>query len=227
MKTKNLPMISLAALAILSFTACGKTSRDSTSTDSATTSPIGGTTPPGTSTFTSIGTTTTTSTSTGQAPLTFNITLNGNQNAITPSFSTDNVLKVKFTPGTTQGNSFHSASELAVTLTLNGLTFTPQYTASNYTYGQVGETSNVIDLSSHVSQGSTIQLGVISPKSDYYCTYSPNPFYYTTGYDASGQPIQAPTNPLYNSYPGCRKAVFSNHQWSGTITVQTSSTSAI
>jgi hypothetical protein len=221
MKTKNLPMISLAALAILSFTACGKTSRESTATDSSTSAGVGATTPPSTATFTSIGTSTGTSTSTGLSPLSFSFTLNGNQNAITPAFSTDNVLKVKFTPGNTQGNSFHSASELAVVLTMNGQSYTPQYTNSNYTYGAVGETSNVIDLSGYVSQGSNIQIGVINPKSDYYCTYSPNPFYYFDGTQ------YVPTNPLYNSYPGCRKAVFSSHQWSGTITVQTSSTSAI
>ena len=221
MKTKNLPMISLAALAILSFTACGKTSRESTSTDTTTTAAVTAFNPPTTATFTSIGTSTSTTTSSGLAPLSFSFTLNGNQNAITPEFSTDNVLKVKFAPGTTQGNSFHSASELNVTLTLNGQSFSPQFTSANYSYGAVGETSNVIDLSGYVSQGSKVQIGVINPKSDFYCTYSPNPFYYWDGTQ------YAPTNPLYNSYPGCRKAVFSSHQWSGTVIVQTSSTIAI
>jgi hypothetical protein len=221
MKNNQLPLTMIAALVTaLSFTACGKTSRNSTATDTAITSPDT-TLPPSTATFTNVTTSTSTSTSTGQAPLSFSFTLNGNQNAVTPSFSTDNVLKVKFAPGTKQGNSFHSASELNVTLTLNGLSYTPQYTSSNYTYGQVGETSRVIDLSSHVSQGATIQIGISNPQSDYYCTYSPNPFYYWDGTQ------YAPTNPLYNNYPGCRKAVFSSHQWSGTLIVQTSSTIAI
>jgi len=222
MKNNQLPIATFAALVVaLSFTACGKTSRNSTSTDTSTTAAVSASTPPSTSTFTTITTSTSTATSTGLAPLSFPFTLNGNQSAMTPAFSTDNVLKVKFSPGTTQGNSFHSASELNVTITFNGLSYTPQYTSSNYTYGQVGETSNVIDLSSYVSQGSSVQIGITKPQSDYYCTYAPNPFYYWDGTQ------YAPTNPLYNSYPGCRKAVFSTHQWSGTLLVQTSSTTAI
>lgn len=221
MKINQLPMTTLAALVVaLSFTACGKTSRDSTSTDTSTSTQASNSCC-STATFTTVSTSTSTSTSSGQAPLSFSFTLNGNQNAVTPAFSTDNVLKVKFSPGTTQGNSYHSASELNVTLSLNGLTYTPQYTSSNYVYGQVGETSNVIDLSSHVSQGSSVQISITNPQSDFYCTYAPNPFYYWDGTQ------YAPTNPLYNSYPGCRKAVFSTHQWSGTLTVQTSSTSSI
>ncbi|MGZ3682828.1 MAG: hypothetical protein ACXVCI_03195 [Bdellovibrionota bacterium] len=207
-----------SAFALLALFSCGKTNYSSLSTDTVTAT-TGGVTQT-TFTFTSTSTSTNTNVSL-QSPLSFEFTLLGSQNAITPAFTTDNVLKVKFTPGTTQGNSFHSASELAVTLTTNGTSVTPQYTSNNYTYGQVGETSNVIDLSGYIQPGVNVQIAITNPKSDYYCTYAPNPFYYFDGTQ------YVPTNPLYNVYPGCRKAVFSNHQWSGTLLVQTSSTTAI
>ncbi len=223
MKTKMLPLMTIAALVVaVSLTACGKTDRASTET-AVQTSPVGSalpdpvvitTPPPSTSTSTSTSVVL-------DAPLSFEFTLNGNQNAITPAFQTDNVLKVKFVPGITQGNSFHSATELAVVLNTNGTDFTPQYTSSNYTYGQVSEQSNVIDMSAYINPGSSIQISIKNPKSDFYCTYAPNPFYYWDGTQ------YAPTNPLYNVYPGCRKAVFSSHQWSGKLIVQTSHTSSI
>lgn len=222
MKNYKLPNMMIAALLVaVSLSACGKTNRSSSATETA------AVVSPGpaccsTSTFTNTGTSTSTNTSTvTDPPLSFEFTLTGSQTAITPAFSTDNVLKVKFVPGTTQGNSFHSASELAVDLQVNNTLFTPKYTGSNYTYGQVSESSNVIDMSSYISPGSSIQIVIKNPRSDFYCTYSPNPFYYWDGTQ------WAPTNPLYNNYPGCRKAVFSNHNWSGKLLVQTSATSAL
>jgi hypothetical protein len=162
------------------------------------------------------------------APLSFEFTAYGGQAVITPPFSTDNVLKVKFVPGTTQGNNFHSASELAVTLVTNNTEFVPKYTTSNYTYGMVNEQSNVIDMSGYITPGNNIQITVKTPKNDYYCTYAPNPFYYFDGTQ------YVPTNPLYNNYPGCRRDVFVNtsdntksHKWSGKLIVQTSNTQAI
>ncbi|MGZ3650834.1 MAG: hypothetical protein ACXWR1_02375 [Bdellovibrionota bacterium] len=223
MKTKKLPLLTLAALALaITLSSCGKTNRAaSASTDtSVSTAPVNSCC--STVTFTNTSTSTSTNTSVSlQAPLSFEFTLLGSQNAITPAFTTDNVLKVKFTPGATQGNSFHSASELAITLTTNGTSVTPKYTSNNYTYGQVGETSNVIDLSGYIQPGVKVQIAITNPMSDFYCTYAPNPFYYFDGTQ------YVPTNPLYNVYPGCRKAVFSTHQWSGTLVVQTSSTTAI
>lgn len=223
MKTNKLPLMPIAALVVaISLSACGKTNRDATSTSTDTTvSAATATTPPSLATVTYTSTSTSTSTTVQDAPLSFEFTLNGNQNAITPAFQTDNVLRVRFVPGVTQGNSFHSASELAVTLTMNNTQFTPQYTSNNYTYGQVSENSNVIDMSSYIQPGADVQIAITTPKSDFYCTYAPNPFYYWDGTQ------YAPVNPLYNSYPGCRKAVFSSHQWSGKLIVQTSHTTAI
>lgn len=224
MKNNKLPNMMIAAFIVAtSLSACGKTNRgdNGSTTTAAITSPA-----PDTSccinTYTNTSTSTSTSTSVStNPPLSFEFTLDGNQTAITPAFSTDNVLKVKFIPGNTQGNSFHSASELAVVLNTNGTDFTPRYTASNYTYGMINEQSNVIDMSGYITPGSNIQISIKEPKSDFYCTYAPNPFYYWDGSQ------WAPTNPHYNVYPGCRKAVFSNHKWGGKIIVQTSATQAI
>ncbi len=156
-------------------------------------------------------------------PLSYEFSLNGNQNATTPNITTDNVLKVKFKVTAEQGNHVHKATELKVTIRVNGTDVTPQYTSSNYTYGRVGETSNVINLSSYVTPGVPVQIQVILPKNDFYCTYVPNPFYY---WDPNTGAYQ-PTNPQYNAYPGCRKEVHSTHKWSGILIVQTSSTQAI
>jgi hypothetical protein len=222
MKNYKLPKMTIAAFILaVSLSACGKTNRSGSgaTATAAITSPG-----PSVTTWTNTWTNTSTSTNTSIAtdpPLSFEFTLTGNQTAITPAFSTDNVLKVRFVPGATQGNNFHSASELAVTLTVNNTDFTPKYTSNQYTYGQVNEQSNVIDISGYISPGANIQIVVKSPKSDFYCTYAPNPFYYWDGTQ------WAPTNPLYNNYPGCRKAVFSSHNWSGKLLVQTSNTTAL
>lgn len=223
MKNYKLPNMMIAAFILaVSLSACGKTNRSgSAETETATiTSP--GPSCCSTNTFTNTFTSTSTDTNIAtDPPLSFEFTLNGNQTAITPAFSTDNVLKVRFVPGITQGNSFHSASELAVTLSVNSTEFTPKYTSNQYTYGQVNEQSNVIDISGYISPGANIQIVIKNPKSDFYCTYAPNPFYYWDGTQ------WAPTNPLYNNYPGCRKAVFSSHQWSGKLLVQTSNTTSL
>jgi hypothetical protein len=159
----------------------------------------------------------------GEPPLSFEFTKLGNQAIAFAGITTDNVLKVKFRVTPEQGNHIHKASELKVTIAMNGTEVTPTYTNSNYTYGQVGETSNVIDLSSYVTPGNPVTITVKSPKNDFYCTYVPNPFYYWDPNTMAYQPI----NPQYNAYPGCRKEVFSNHNWSGVLLVQTSATAAI
>lgn len=228
MKNLKLPKLMFAAFVVaISLNACGKSSSTGAKTSAANAT----TTDPGyvnTNTYTNTYTNTSTSTSTntnvgGEAPYSFEINgLTGSQAAQTPSIRTDNVLKVKFqvTPG--QGNSFHQASELAVEVWLNNSTMVvPKYTSSNYTYGRVGETSNVIDLSGYITPGQSLSFVIKNPKNDFYCTYAPNPFYYWDG----GQ--WAPTNPLYNVYPGCRKAVHSSHTWSGILLVQTSSSQSI
>jgi hypothetical protein len=155
--------------------------------------------------------------------LSYEFTLLGSQTATTPNTTTDNVLKVKFRVTADQGNSAHQASELKVTIAVGGTEVTPQYTSSNYTFGQIGETSNVIDLSSYVTPGMPVQIVIKDPKSDFYCTYAPTPFYY---WDPNTYSYVA-VNPLYNSYPGCRKAVFSSHNWGGVLYVQTSHTQPI
>ncbi len=223
MKNYKLPNMMIAAFIVaVSLSACGKTNRAANGTDTAAITSGPGPTVITTDTITNTNTSTSTNTNVAlDPPLSFEFTLTGSQTAVTPAFSTDNVLKVKFVTGNTQGNAFHSASELAVVLNTNGTDFTPKYTASNYTYGMVNENSNVIDMSNYISPGSNIQITIKNPKSDFYCTYAPTPFYYWDGTQ------YAPTNPHYNVYPGCRKAVFSNHNWSGKLIVQTSSTQAI
>src|ERR1039458_10381769 len=46
-------------------------------------------------------------------------------------------------------NVMNQATELNVTLTVNGAQIVPTYTASNYTYGIVGETSNAVNFSAN------------------------------------------------------------------------------
>lgn len=211
-------MIAVFAASIM-LTACGKTHR-SASVDSPAPAPVSNYpvyTVPTTSTSTN------TNTSTGTAPLSFEFTKLGSQTVVTNSFNTDNVLKVKFRVTAEQGNSIWKATELKVTIAFNGTEVTPTYTSSNYTYGVIGETSNVIDLSSYLTPGVPVQITIKNPSNDFYCTYQPSPFYYWD----SGTGTYQPVNPQYNAYPGCRKAVFTNHNWSGVLTVQTSSTQAI
>lgn len=220
MKTYSLPVALLMVFATgLTLSACGKTKRANATTPATGSAPI--VAPP---VFTSTNTSTSTSTSTGgTAPLSFEFTKKGNEIVVTNSITTDNVLKVKFRVTAEQGNHVWKASELKVTLAFNGTEVTPTYTSSNYTYGLVGETSNVIDLSSYLTPGVPVQITIKAPKNDFYCTYQPNPFYY---FDSATGTYQ-PTNPQYNAYPGCRKEVFTNHNWSGVLVVQTSSTQAI
>ena len=210
--------MSLTVLALaLTLGACGKTTRfsnEDTTTTAAVVAPPAPTPPPPSSTPPTSG---------GTAPYSFEFVKNGNQIYASNTITTDNVLKVKFRVGNTQGNNLHSATELNVVIRVNGTEIVPTYTSSNYTYGLVGETSNIIDFSSYLSPGVPVQIQVTSPKSDFYCTYAPNPFYYWDENTYAWQPV----NPLYNAYPGCRKAVNSAHQWSGAIIVQTNSTTEI
>ena len=217
MKQLTLP-VALAAVFALTLSACGKTRR-AAGTESPTSPSVVGAPiyiPPSTNTNTN------TNTSTGTAPLSYEFTKKGNEVVVTTGIVTDNVLKVKFRVTADQGNSVHHATELKVTIAFNGTEVTPTYTSSNYTYGIVGETSNVIDLSSYLTPGVAAQITIKNPKNDFYCTYAPSPFYY---WDAYG--MQQPVNPQYNSYPGCRKEVFTNHNWGGVLTIQTSSTQSI
>jgi hypothetical protein len=220
MKINSLPVMPIAALFLaVALSACGKTDMSS-STQTAASVSVASAPTVTTYTYTNVSTNTDTGTTSGP-PLQFSFTLNGGQTAITPAFTTDNVLVVTFTPGQTEGNNFHSASMLEVVLGYNNLSFTPNYESSNYNFGLIGEQSNTLDLSNYISPGQNIQISVGSPQSDFYCTYAPNPFYYFDGTQYS------PVNPLYNQYPGCYRSVPSTQQWSGTITVQTSGTSAI
>lgn len=218
MKTKNsITLMSLVAVTLI-LSACGKTTRSASYSGSTGNS----TTPTVTNTYTNTNTNTYTYTdpstpTTGSQPaLSYEFTAQGNQAVSTGNISTDNVLKVKFRVTAEQGNHVWKASELKVTLAVNGTEVTPTYTNSNYTYGRVGETSNVIDLSGYVTPGQPVKIVAKAPKNDFYCTY-------WAGLNADGSYV----NPQYNSYPGCRKEVFTNHNWSGVIIVQTSSTVAI
>lgn len=159
----------------------------------------------------------------GGAPLSYEFTRNGTQTYTTGSITTDNVLKIKFKVTAEQGNQVWKASELKVTIAVNGVEVTPTYTSNQYIYGKVGETSNVVDLSAYITPGVASVITVKLPKNDFYCTYVPNPFYtfdYTTY-------TYVPVNPQYGQYPGCRKEVYKTHNWSGILTVQTSATQAI
>lgn len=220
MKTlKNAPItiLAMATLTVL-LSACG-TSRYSTSTSNAsvTATATATSTYTNTYTYTETSTSTSTGTSVGTSPAySYEFSAKGNQAVQTGAISTDGVLKVKFHVNAEQGNNVWKASELKVTLAVNGREFTPTYTSNNYTYGRVGEDSNVVDLSSYVTPGQSVTITAKSPLNDFYCTY-------WGGYNADGSFV----NPQYNQYPGCRKAVFYNHTWSGVILVQTSSTVAI
>lgn len=141
-------------------------------------------------------------------PFSYELSLQGGQSATTGKIVTDNVLKVKFTVGTYQGNHIHQATELKVTIVLGGTEVTPTYNGGNV-YGRVGRSSGVIDLSPYVTPGQKVKIKVTAPMNDFYCTYS---------YGG---------NPLFGSYPGCYKAVNPAHRWTGQLLVQTSSTKAI
>src|SRR3989344_100588 len=77
----------------------------------------------------------------GLAPYSFEFTKLGSEAVITTPITTDIVLKVKFKVTTQQGNIVHQASELNVTLAVNGTEVQPNYTSNNYAYGRIGETS--------------------------------------------------------------------------------------
>lgn len=154
------------------------------------------------------------------APLSFELSELGAQEVAIPDIATNNLLKVKFTVGLEQGSNLHQATELKITITVNGTEVSPSFTSNNYMYGPVGQSSNVLDLSSYIVPGQPVRITLKQPKSDYYCTFWGG--YYT---DSNG--VNQLVNPLYNQYPGCRKEINPAHTWSGTLTVQTNSTEAI
>jgi hypothetical protein len=216
------PTIALTLMAaILILPACGKTKRSGAAVNN-----VGAGSSNSTWTNTSTSTSTGTNTCTGNScspqptdpPLSFEFSLNGNQVATTPSITTDNVLRVRFRVTAEQGNNVWKASELKVTIAAGGTEVTPTFTNSNFSYGQVGETSNIMDLSSYITPGQPVQIVVKNPANDFYCTYAN---WYWDGFQWLN------TNPQYNLYPGCRKAVQSMHKWSGVLTIQTSSTRAL
>lgn len=217
MKTFKLPAYAMIAILGLTLGACGSTKRvapktsTTPSTSSAPTVPVPsdpgdpGTPPP----------------VSGTAPLSYEFTRTGAQTFTTGNITTDNILKVRFKVTTGQGNSVHQATELKVTIAVNGVEVTPTYTSENFVYGQVGETSNVMDLSQYITPGMPVAITVKFPMNDFYCTY------WGGWYLDEETWTYKPVNPQYNVYPGCRKAVHSTHNWSGILTVQTSSTSSI
>jgi len=159
--------------------------------------------------------------------LSYEFTLKGNQVAAIPPITTDNVLKVKFRVNAEQGNHIHKATELKVTISMGGTEVEPKYTTSNYTYGQVGETSNVIDLSSYATPGQPVNIQIKLPKNDFYCTYWGGYYWNTSAPYSPLYGLAQAVNPQYNQYPGCRKEVHAVHNWGGVLIVQTSNTQAI
>lgn len=244
MKPSNNKIRAVAAIALIAsigLVGCGKTKRSDASvaatgtslTTSAVSAPPGIGTPP--------APVTTPPAATGQPPLSYEFIQLGSQTYTTPAITTDNVLKVSFTVGTTLDNATSTnnatwqASELAVTIAVNGREVSPSFTTNNYTYGRVGEVSAVVDFSQQLTPGLPVTITVKNPKYDFYCTYLANtcgvqvnsyanPGYYSCG---GSYVFGDLVNVLANQYPGCRKPVFSTHRWSGKLLVQTSTTSAI
>lgn len=230
MKNKTLPTIAMILVVGL-LSACGKTSRYSpvTASSSPTVTPTPPPAPPPTPP------TPTPPAPTG-APLSYEFTKQGQENFVTGTIVTDNVLKVKFKVTPEQGNAVWKASELKVSIQVNGYEVVPTYTSNNYVYGRVGETSAVIDLSSYITPGVPTTITITKPMNDFYCTYWGG-YYYNLSAPFNGSLVNA-VNPQYNQYPGCRKAVvkqstsangtvINGHNWSGVLTVQTSNTTAI
>lgn len=216
---KYAPVITTLVL-VMSLVACGSTKKvGSDLASTASPSVIAPPTPPASS-----GDTGSPASASGLSPLTYEINRTGSQTYTTPAITTDNVLKVKFRVGASQGNIMHQASELNVLISVNGTEITPLYLADNWNYGRVGETSNVIDLSSSISPGVPVTITVKNAKNDFYCTYSDMQWQYNQNLYMWEYKN---TNPLYNSYPGCRKEVFSSHTWSGVLIVQTNNTTSI
>jgi hypothetical protein len=230
MKNKNLPTIAMI-LAIGLLSGCGKTQRYNPVTSSST--PV---VTPVPTPVVPVPPVTPTPTPTGTAPLSYEFTKKGQENFVTGTITTDNVLKVKFRVTAEQGNLVWKASELKVTIRVNGYEVTPTYTSANYIYGRVGETSNVMDISQYITPGVPATITVTLPMNDFYCTYWGG-YYYDLNAPYMGTIANA-VNPQYGQYPGCRKevvkqttsangTVIQGHNWSGVLTVQTSNTTAI
>ena len=212
MKMKQFAVTAILSLTLI-VSACGKNNQSTSADTSA--AAAAATVPPctvncGTNTFTNTSTGTGTGTGTGQPPLTFTINQLGASTVFTTgSITTDNVLKARFVVTAGNGNHVWQASELKVTVVVNGIQFTPTYTSSNYIYGQISDgPSNLMDFSSYITPGQPVTITVENPSNDFYCTYPYN-------------------NPLFEQYPGCRKTVFATHYWAGQLIVQTSATQSI
>lgn len=227
MKTMNVkPVVTIFSAVFFAslLNSCGKTDRvvntPAATTSSGSTTVVPPPPPPAPSPSPSPG-------GGNQDPLTFQIrgkgVGSGQDTQITAAITTDNVLKVKvyIVPGQ-QGNYVHQTTELKVTLAVNGAEFTPTYTTSNYSYGRIGETSNIIDLSGRITPGQPVQITVKNPSNDFYCTYLAA----SNGYLWDGTSWSL-VNSLAKQYPGCRKQVWKEHDWSADLTVQTSASRAI
>jgi hypothetical protein len=178
---------------------------------------------------------------TNSPALSYEFISSGSSTYTTPAITTDNILKVKFTVGTTQDNAnlpqynaTHQATELSVVIVVNGREVTPTFTSANYIYGRIGEVSGVIDFSQNLTPGTPVTISVKDAKNDFYCTYLAS----TNGYLWNQMKwMWEMVNPLANQYPGCRKPVkpaqtingkaSPAHRWSGKLIVQTNNTVAI
>jgi hypothetical protein len=146
------------------------------------------------------------------------ISLMGGQSYLIPNVDTVK-LKARFVVGSS-GTNIHSASNLTVTINVDGVDYSPTWAAGTKAMGMAGQASDIINLNNTVNriQG---DIEIHSAKSDYYCGYAPNPFYQWNG------SAYVPVNPLYNVYPQCEKAVEPSAPWSGTLILETDDTGAI
>lgn len=217
---KHTPTAALFLVLAMSLAACGSTKRVEVPAASAGASIV--VPPPPPCVGSSCSGSGSTPPATGTTPPSYEFSLTGATAAYTtPTIVTDNVLKVKFKVGNNNGTAAWQATELKVTLAVNGTEVMPTYTSNNYNYGQINETSNVIDLSYALSPGVPVTITVKNPMTDFYCTY-------WGGYQYNYNTYQwEMVNPLYNQYPSCKKAVAPAHTWSGVIIVQTNTSSAI
>lgn len=236
---KNLVAVAVTGLICLTLVSCGKTKRSGAAgpatavagSTQVSTPPVIPTPPPPPSPS---------PTPSGGSPvLSYEFVALGNATFTTPAISTDNLLRIRFVPGTTQDNAqppthnaTHQATELSVVLAVNGQEQSPTYTSSNYTYGRVNEQSNIVDFSSALVPAMPVTITVKFPKNDFYCTYLAstcgvlvNSFSNPQWRSCGGSWIFGDmVNTLANQYPGCRKPVWDLHRWSGKILVQTSNT---
>lgn len=151
------------------------------------------------------------------------------QDFTTGNLTTDNTLRVAFEVGNNigadSGNNTFQASELKVTIEVNGVERSPRYDAAGCpsggcTYGRASDgRSMAIDFSDVLVPGQPVTIRVKNPFYSFFCEY---PYY----------------NPLYMQYPTCYKKVnnpttaniggntvqVAGHVWSGRLIVQTDTT---